>query len=123
MKILRIEHLTLGHGMWYNDHAVRTDYIRTLTEGISKHLPMDFDERYKADDRAWFSGCFHEGQLRQWFTKKDVEELIERGFQMFQFDSEQYQIEEHQALFTREGIVSTKVMSIEDLYLPEKVTM
>ena len=41
MKILRIEHLTLGHGMWYNDHAVRTDYMMRLasfTHSLSTQL-------------------------------------------------------------------------------------
>lgn len=114
--IFRIECRTKGHGMWYNEKGELEPFIMNLTEGKSKHLSMEYDERYRKDGYEWFSGCQSVDLLRSWFSDKDVVELLENDYRLlYEIVSNHYIIEENQILFTKEGIVSQKEISFDEL--------
>lgn len=96
-----------GHGMWYREDGTYDPFIMKLTEGISKHLPMDYDERYGKGGLRWYSGCSEMGKLKHWFSDRDAQELRGAGYKLLRFTSTQYTIEEHQTIFTREGVIGT----------------
>lgn len=92
--------------MWYNQDGIYQPFIMTLTDGKSKDLPMEWDDRYGLFGRRWFSGCHSIDLLRTWFSDLDIQELLSSGFKLYEFESSEYQIEEYQTIFTREGIQS-----------------
>ena len=113
MKIYRIENEETNHGMWYRENGIYDPFIMKLTEGISKHLPMEFHERYRTDGHEWFSGCKSKEQMHLWFSKLDAIELYQAGYKLYEFESSQFIIEENQVLFTREGIIKKKEIPIQ----------
>ncbi len=116
MKIYRIENPTTMRGMWYENNGIYNPVITKLTEGISKHLPMDYHSRYHADNKRWYSGCCDKGQMRMWFSPRDVAELIDMGYGLFEFDSEEYKIEENQTIFTREGLSGFQLINLIEIW-------
>ncbi|GEK57166.1 hypothetical protein CHL76_02405 [Marinococcus halophilus] len=114
--IYRIENEETMHGMWYRLDGTFDPFINRLTEGISKSLPMDFDERYSKGGRKWFSGCDNREQIQSWFSTKDAIELFKNGYRLFAFKSTQFVEEDVQTIFTREGIVEKHEIPLETLW-------
>lgn len=114
-EIFRIENQDTMNGMWYNDKGEYDPFIKTLTEGISADLPMEPHERYGQFDRRWFSGCVDFDLLKHWFSKRDIFELNEAGYKLYKFQSQEFQHEEFQTIFTREGILSQVEVDINIL--------
>lgn len=112
MIIYRIENPVTNHGMWYREDGTYDPFIKTLTEGISSHLPMEYCERYGKNGRRWYSGCKDLEQLKTWFSNKDVEELLEGGYRLYEFECEEYTVEDNQVLFTREGVLNKKEIQL-----------
>lgn len=107
MSILyRIENEETHHGMWYRYDGTFDPFIFRLTEGISKDLPMEFDERYGKDGVRWFSACDNREQMQSWFSSKDALELYEAGYRLYEFNVSTCIKEENQVLFPREAIVA-----------------
>lgn len=103
------------HGMWYNQHGEYDPFIKTLSEGISADLPMGHHDRYGQNNKRWFSGCKDFELLKHWFSARDIQELHEAGYQLFKFQSSEFQNEEFQTIFTRSGVVSQTVININEL--------
>lgn len=103
------------NGMWYNEHGEYNPFINTLTEGISADLPMGYHERYGQDGKRWFSGCKDFELLKHWFSNRDIRELHDAGYQLFEFESNEFNNEEFQTIFTRGGLVSQRVLDINEL--------
>ena len=116
ITIYRIENPETMNGMWYNNLGDYDPVITSLSEGISKDLPMDFNNRYGQKGRRWYSGCTEKRQMRQWFSPRDVFELYSKGYELFSFEANEYQIEEHQTIFTREGVLTRKAIEVVDLW-------
>lgn len=116
MKIYRIENRVTMRGMWYENNGIYNPVITKLTEGISKHLPMDYHSRYNADNKRWYSGCCDKRQMRKWFSPRDVIELSIMDYELFEFDSEEYSIEDNQTIFTRQGLLSTQWLPLTDIW-------
>ncbi|WP_163530972.1 hypothetical protein [Halobacillus ihumii] len=114
--IYRIENEETMHGMWYRLDGTFDPFINRLTEGISKSLPMEFDERYSKGGRKWFSGCGNRKQMQSWFSTKDALELFKSGYRLFEFKSNQFVEEEFQTIFTREGIIEKREISLDTLW-------
>lgn len=106
--IYRIENQLTNHGMWYNNDGQYDPFILTLTEGKSTHLPMEFDARYGNNNVRWYSGCLSLELLSTWFSVKDVLELHEAGYKLYEFTAREYINEQFQTLFTRRGILEQK---------------
>lgn len=115
IKVFRIENPLSKHGMWYRADGTFDPFILKLTEGRSKHLPMEFDERYRKDGN-WFSAGASRKQMNQWFSPLDAFELTQNGYSLFEFTVDKYKVEEHQVLFLRGGIIKSESIPLEALW-------
>lgn len=116
IRIFRIENPETMCGMWYDRDGNPRPLIKTLTEGISAHLPMEPHPRYGKNGRRWYSGCADFSSMRQWFSDRDALELHERGYRLFSFESVEYEVEENQVLFTREGVLRQEELKMSTIF-------
>lgn len=107
--IYRIEHKDTGNGMWYNMDGTYNGFIKNLTEGKSKDVPMGKHQKCPVEHGKWHSGVKSLGQLLEWFSEKDIDELFASGYKLFEFQCEEYYEAENEIYFTREGVVSRKI--------------
>lgn len=114
--IYRIENPITNNGMWYNHLGEYDPFILRLTDGKSKGLPMGYNELHKRDNRDWYSGTDSRDQLEDWFSLKDVNELMESGYYLYKFIVTEWNELEHEVLFTREGIISQTRLEMSDLW-------
>lgn len=122
MKIFRIENEITNHGMWYRLDGTFDPFIKRLTEGKSKNLPMGFDEKFHKENLKWFSGCSNIADMQHWFSDLDAFELSVNGYKLYEFQSKQFIAEEHQTLFTREGILTKKEIPLETIWKINKLS-
>ena len=116
ITIYRIENPDTMHGMWYRLDGTYDPFIKTLTEGISKELPMDKHPRYMLHGIPWFSAGKSVENMNQWFSALDAKELNEAGYKLFSFTVQEYQMEEMQCLFTRRGVIKQVEIPLEDIW-------
>lgn len=116
MNIFRIENPDTNNGMWYDGEGNYSPFIETLSDGKSASLPMGWEARYGQGGRRWFSGCHSVELMRHWFSDQDARELLEAGYGLYKFESDEFIVEEFQVIFTREGIVSTEEISLADIW-------
>lgn len=105
-----------GQSLWYDIDGNWDPVIMTLTEGISRNLPMEFDTRYHTDGKNWFCACENKDSFQQWFSALDVTELIQMGYELLKLEVAEFVIEPYQALFTKEGVLSQSTLKIGDLF-------
>lgn len=116
MKIYRIENPNTMVGMWYTIDSQPSNYIYSI-DGISKDLPMPYEpEHYGQGGKKWFSGCHEKELMFHWFSLDDVKRLAADGYLLYEFEASEYQVEEYQTIFTREGIVSQRVIPYSDIW-------
>lgn len=120
MKIYRIENEETYHGMWYQLDGTYNPFIFNLTEGKSRNLPMGYHERYSKGGLKWFSGCGDKETMQHWFSNKDAVELFQCGYRLYEFESEQFVVEENQILFTREGVNLKREIPLNTLWDVDK---
>ncbi|HSW65308.1 MAG TPA: hypothetical protein VLH56_18675 [Dissulfurispiraceae bacterium] len=116
MIVYRIENPDTMHGMWYKLDGTWAPFIFTLTEGISRDLPMGYHPRYSAGGKKWFSAGKSKENMNQWFSARDALELSQADYKLFEFDVSEFAEEEHQVIFTREGVVSCKEIPLNFLW-------
>lgn len=113
MKIYRIENEETNHGMWYRLDGTFDPFINRLTDGRSKDLPMGFNERYFTGGQRWQSGAGSIEDMRHWFSELDALELLQNGYKLYQMETSQFIVVEHEIMFTREGIVSRQEIPLD----------
>lgn len=116
LVIYRMENPETNHGMWYRGDGQFDPFIKKLTEGISADLPMEWHRRYGAEGFRWFSGCTSVADMNRWFSPRDAAELQYNGYQLFKFTSRKFVHEEHQVLFTREGIIHREAIPLGEVW-------
>lgn len=116
MEILRIENPESMHGMWYDSNGNFDPFIKKLSEGISKDLPMEFCADHKLDGLDWYSAGKSIEEMNQWFSARDAFELMKSGYKLFRFDVVTYQIKEHEVLFTRDGILDQQEIPLDAVW-------
>lgn len=114
--VYRIENPDTMHGMWYKLDGTWAPVIFNLSEGISKDLPMEYHPRYALRGRKWFFAGKSIENMNQWFSPQDAWELHLMGYKLYRFDVEEFQMEEYQCLFTREGIVTQEQIPLEVVF-------
>lgn len=114
--VFRIENPNTRHGMWYRLDGTYDPFIMTLTEGISKGLPMGFHERYSKNGRKWFSAGKSRENMNGWFSALDAQELYDAGYKLFRFIVSEFVEEEHQVLFTQEGVLECLEIPLSDIW-------
>lgn len=116
MILYRIEHKETKAGMWHNYDGSYNGIIKTLTEGKSKNVPMNKIKEQSKDGKKWFSSVSNLDQLLEWFSRKDIEELVSLGYQLYEIEcSECNRVAKGEILFTRESVTSMKEISLTDM--------
>lgn len=116
ISIYRIENPQTMHGMWYDGEGNYNPFIFNLTEGISRDLPMDPHARYGSDGMRWYSAGKTRENMNEWFSPTDAVELQQAGYVLYEFTVSQYRMEEHQVLFTRQGIELQKEIPLSAVW-------
>jgi hypothetical protein len=113
ITIYRIENPTTHHGMWYDANGNYVPLIKDLCpNGITKDLPMPFNEAHRRDGYEWYSAGKDIDNMHQWFSTEDAQRLINNGFKLFQFQVTMYQELEMEVLFCREGVIERRALDI-----------
>jgi len=64
------------------------------------------EDLWRADGRQWYSGVPSMEAMSFWFTREDMIELFDLGFDIFRYDVTEWNHLEHETLFTRESVIS-----------------
>jgi len=107
MFIYRIEHGVTTLGMWHTmDDTGDQPLVAQLTRQDIAQMPMPDDDLWRADGRQWYSGVPSMEAMSFWFTREDMIELFDLGFDIFRYDVTEWNHLEHETLFTRESVIS-----------------
>ena len=116
--LYRLEYKDGTCGLWYNGNG---DWC--FEEGIgsvegckTKDLPMDHDERYKQDGRDWFSSCSRKEDLLHWYSLKDAEELLKKGFIFTRYLATEYHEYENETVFIKDSALVREEIDIFELF-------
>jgi hypothetical protein len=112
----RIENQDTMHGMWYDQNGKFEPFIERLTEGKSAKLPMDFNPKHRTGGLEWYSGGRSVEEMHHWFSDRDALELFQNGYKLYRFEGTQIMEEEHEVLFTREGIVMQNEIPLDHVW-------
>ena len=116
--LYRLEYKDGTCGLWYNGDGkwCFEQGIGSLVGCKTKDLPMDHDERYKQDGRDWFSSCSNKEDLLHWYSLKDAEELIKRGFVFTRYLATEYHEYENETVFIKESALVREEIDIFELF-------
>lgn len=117
MLVVRVQNRNTGIGMFHTHGLLMT------TKGLKNISPRHRDFNTPDEDgldvrlygKEWFCSYKSIEQFQQWVMLDEVRILIKKGFDILLLDVEEYQIGEHQVIFTKQSITSTKV--INELFL------
>ena len=105
--VFRVENPLTKQGLWYGEDGVFNPFIKTLSNALSKDLPMNFDPAFKAEGLDWISGCDNLPDMQNWFSKQDLQELEGRGYRLYQFNVNRYRTVNGHAVFAKEHVLET----------------
>ena len=115
--IYRIENPNTMNGMWYDYNGNFNPTIQNLCpNSIAKDFPMGYCDDHKKDSKDWYSAGKSKENMHYWFSKEDALNLINNGFSLFEFKVNEWFEKENEILFTREGVISASILSIDDVW-------
>lgn len=112
--IIRIEH-QCGNGLWkaQNSEYVNLFYLFSFSEKLmNKHNLFPIPEQegliLEEDDYCAFKSI---EQIQQWIESKWFKEIINAGFNILMLDVSEWKEGEHQILFKKKHILSSKIIN------------
>jgi len=116
--LYRLEYKDRTCGLWYNGEGkwCFEQGIGSLVGCKTKDLPMDHDERYKQDGRDWFSSCSNKEDLLYWYSLRDAEELIKKGFVFTRYLATEYHEYENETVFIKDSSLVREEIDIFELF-------
>lgn len=106
-KVYRVENQQEQHGLWRNFDGSWNPVFDTLTDGLSRNLPMEDSELYRQDRKQWFSSAPSTETLKHWFSISDVLELAEIGYKVYEFLVTDIKVvSDFEVIFIRKNILS-----------------
>ena len=114
--LYRLESTDPNKGLWYNQNNELVWTIGELENCQTKNLPMDYDERYHKDGRNWYSYCSNKEDLTHWYSLKDANDLIEKGFVFTKYLATEYVEYPLETTFIKETSLKREVLNINDLF-------
>ena len=105
--LYRLEYKDSSNGLWYDGNGVWCfdTGIGSLDGCQTKSLTMSYDCRYKQDGRDWFSSCSRVEDLLHWYSERDAEELLGRGFVFARYLATEYHEYENETVFIRDTAI------------------
>lgn len=116
--LYRLEYKDGTCGLWYNGKGkwCFEEGIGSLVGCNTKDLPMDHDERYKQGGRDWFSSCSRKKDLLHWYSLRDAEELIKKGFVFTRYLATEYHEYENETVFIKDSSLVREEIDIFELF-------
>ena len=119
--LYRLESTDPKNGLWYNDSGdfcFDTGIGSLSDECKTKDLPMDYDPRYKADGRDWYSSCSNKEDLTHWYSLKDANDLINKGFVFKRYLAVEYTEYPLETVFIKASCLKEEILDINKLFNP-----
>lgn len=113
--IFRVEKPGSERGLWYTTGKELQPLVTELGLACAA-LPMGYDPEYYRDSISWFSGCDNLGDLFRWFSPGEMRLLDQRGFKLVKFDSQLVRDYGGHQVFSKQHLLSSKEISLEELY-------
>lgn len=117
--LYRLESTDKDNGLWYNSKGefCFEKGIGSLDDSCkTKSLPMGYDERYRQDGKMWFSSCSNQEDLTHWYSKKDAEELVSKGFVFTKYLAVDYVEYEMETVFLKETALERVELIFNDFF-------
>lgn len=114
--LYRLESIDPEKGLWYNMKSELVWTIGELPECKTKDLPMDYDERYHKDGRCWYSSCSNKKDLTHWYSLKDANDLIEKGFVFTRYLATEYIEYPLETTFIKDTCLKREVLDINEIF-------
>ena len=114
--LYRLESTDPEKGLWYNEKSELVWTIGELEDCKTKDLPMDYDERYHKDGKCWHSSCSNKEDLTHWYSLKDANDLIARGFVFTRYLATEYVEYNLETTFIKETSLKREVLDINELF-------
>ena len=77
---------------------------------------MGYDERYKQDNKDWFSSCSNITDLTHWYSIENARELLKRGFRFSKYLATDYVEYEKETVFLKETCLDRVTLSIDEVF-------
>lgn len=113
--LYRLESKEPNNGLWYNANAELVCGIGKIKDCKTKHLPMDYDERYHKDGKIWHSSCSSKEDLSHWYSLEDAKELIANGFVFTRYLATEYVEYDLETTFVKSTSLKREELNIEDI--------
>lgn len=119
--LYRLESTDPNKGLWYNENNELVWNIGELENCQTKNLPMGYDERYHKDGRSWHSSCSKKEDLTHWYSLKDANDLIAKGFVFTRYLATEYVEYDLETTFIKETSLKREVLDINELFNLKKL--
>jgi len=116
MRLCRIEHLDESNGMWTTKIDGKL-VLEQLSDDRLLNLPMPYDPIHQTDGKNWKTAVADKAGLLSWFSVKDIEEMVDKGFGILQFTCPSIIEMEHQIIYV--DAERRDVINITDMLLKE----
>ena len=120
MKLYRIQHKDSNLGMWNTKCDQGNPLVTYLSNKVMAEMPMPHNDRYGLHGRRWYSAANSLEQLDFWFNAKDIAELIDLGFEVFEIEADEYAVHDKEMIFTKESVTSMKNITQQFLLSNQK---
>ncbi len=116
-KVYRIEHRSKKEGIWRDWDGNYKPIFDNLTDGKSKNLPMNDSSVYRIGGKKWFASAPTRTTLKHWFSKLDVLELLDMGYEVIEFKvKDSIQLSDYEVIFTRDNILGERVINYKEIW-------
>jgi hypothetical protein len=117
MLVVRVENNSSGYGIW--KHSRFLMFTEGLEEINSRHsefpIPSMDGLNLSKNKFEWFCAYKSIEQFQEWIKSDEIKIIIGLGFDVLLIEVEDYQVGDYQVIFTKESIISTKI--INELFL------
>ena len=103
MKLYRVQRKSNDGSLWYKGDGTKSYVVDQLSNDRLARMPMDFDPKYRHENKIWLCATWSIEHFNQWFALADFQELKAMEFIVIKFDCAQWIKEENQVLFTLES--------------------
>ena len=121
MKVYRVENEAEQKGLWRKFDGTYEPLFDMLTDGQCRDLPMEDNSIYREGGKQWFASAPSKETLQKWFSKRDLEELVAKGFTISEFEVVRYKkVSDFEYIFTRDNIINRTYLEVSDIYPEQK---
>lgn len=114
--IYRLESTNPNKGLWYNSKGEFVLTLDDIDNCTTKHIPMDYDPRYKQGGKNWFSACSNIEDLTHWYSVQNAKDLVKLGFRLSKYLAVDYVEYDKETVFLKETCLDRVTLSIDSTF-------